>query len=44
MILTDANLLLYACNVDASEHDTSRQWLETQLSGARSVLLRVAEP
>jgi uncharacterized protein len=33
MILTDANLLLYAYNVDAIEHDTSRQWLETQLSG-----------
>ena len=34
MILTDANLLLYAYNIDAAEHDTSRQWLETQLSGA----------
>ena len=33
MILTDANLLLYAYNVDAAEHDTSRQWLEKQLSG-----------
>ena len=33
MILTDANLLLYAYNVDAAEHDTSRQWFETQLSG-----------
>jgi uncharacterized protein len=33
MILTDANLLLYAYNIDAAEHDTSRQWLETQLSG-----------
>ena len=33
MILTDANLLLYAYNVDAAEHKTSRQWLETQLSG-----------
>ena len=33
MILTDANLLLYAYNVDAAEHDTARQWLETQLSG-----------
>ena len=33
MILTDANLLLYAYNVDAAEHDASRQWLETQLSG-----------
>src|ERR1044072_921542 len=33
MILTDANLLLYAYNVDAAEHAASRQWLETQLSG-----------
>ena len=33
MILTDANLLLYAYNIDAAEHDTSRQWLEAQLSG-----------
>jgi len=33
MILTDANLLLYAYNLDAAEHGTSRQWLETQLSG-----------
>jgi toxin-antitoxin system PIN domain toxin len=33
MILTDANLLLYAYNIDAVEHGTSRQWLETQLSG-----------
>jgi len=33
MILTDANLLLYAYNVDAAEHDTARQWLQTQLSG-----------
>jgi toxin-antitoxin system PIN domain toxin len=34
MILTDANLLLYAYNVDAAEHETSRRWLETQLSGS----------
>lgn len=34
MILTDANLLLYAYNVDAIEHDASRRWLETQLSGS----------
>jgi toxin-antitoxin system PIN domain toxin len=34
MILTDANLLLYAYNVDATEHVASRQWLETQLSGS----------
>jgi toxin-antitoxin system PIN domain toxin len=32
MILTDANLLLYAYNADASEHEQSRRWLEQQLS------------
>jgi len=32
MILTDANLLLYAYNRDAAEHDAARQWLEGQLS------------
>ena len=32
MILTDANLLLYAYNRDAAEHVTARQWLEAQLS------------
>jgi toxin-antitoxin system PIN domain toxin len=34
MILTDANLLLYAYNADVAEHDISREWLETQLSGS----------
>ncbi len=34
MILSDANLLLYAYNTDATEHYISRHWLETQLSGA----------
>lgn len=32
MILTDANLLLYAYNHDAAEHDAARQWLEEQLT------------
>jgi toxin-antitoxin system PIN domain toxin len=32
MILTDANLLLYAYNVDAAEHKAARLWLEEQLS------------
>lgn len=32
MILTDANLLLYAYNRDAAEHDTAREWFEGQLS------------
>jgi toxin-antitoxin system PIN domain toxin len=32
MILTDANLLLYAYNTDAAEHADARRWLEGQLS------------
>jgi toxin-antitoxin system PIN domain toxin len=32
MILTDANLLLYAYNADAAEHADARRWLEGQLS------------
>jgi toxin-antitoxin system PIN domain toxin len=32
MILTDTNLLLYAYNVDAAEHQAARLWLEEQLS------------
>lgn len=32
MILTDANLLLYAYNVDAPDHKPARLWLEAQLS------------
>ena len=32
MILTDANLLLYAYNRDAAEHAGALQWLEEQLS------------
>lgn len=32
MILTDANLLLYAYNRDATEHEVARTWLEEQLS------------
>src|ERR1051325_8711870 len=33
MILVDANLLLYAYNPRADQHDASRQWLEAALSG-----------
>jgi hypothetical protein len=33
MILIDANLLLHAYNPRAAEHDASRAWLETTLSG-----------
>jgi toxin-antitoxin system PIN domain toxin len=32
MILTDANLLLYAYNRDAAEHGAARLWLEERLS------------
>ncbi len=32
MILSDANLLLYAYNTDAPEHDQARQWLEESFS------------
>ena len=33
MILVDANLLLYAYNPRAAEHDASREWFESVLSG-----------
>lgn len=33
MILVDANLLLYAYNPRAADHDASRRWLEASLSG-----------
>ena len=33
MILIDANLLLYAYNPRAAEHDVSKRWLEAALSG-----------
>ncbi|MCR4373953.1 MAG: PIN domain-containing protein [Acidobacteria bacterium] len=32
MILVDANLLLYAANHAAPEHETARAWLDSQLS------------
>jgi uncharacterized protein len=31
--LVDANILIYAVNSDAEHHETSRQWLESALSG-----------
>ena len=37
MILVDANLLLYAYNPRAVEHEASRTWLEATLSGSRLV-------
>lgn len=37
MILIDANLLLYAYDPDAAQHDASRRWLEDRLSGGELV-------
>ena len=37
MILVDANLLLYAYHEGAEQHDESRQWLESMLSGTELV-------
>jgi toxin-antitoxin system PIN domain toxin len=37
MTLVDANLLLYAANRSAPEHERARQWLDTQLSGSARV-------
>ena len=37
MILVDANLLLYAANRSAPEHDAARSWLDAGLSGTARV-------
>ena len=37
MILIDANLLLYAYDPRAAEHEKSKQWLEETLSGSQLV-------
>ena len=37
MTLVDANLLVYAANVDAPEHERARAWLEERLNGAERV-------
>lgn len=37
MILVDANLLLYAANRSAPEHELARVWLDEQLSGTTQV-------
>jgi uncharacterized protein len=37
MILVDANLLLYAANRSAPEHDRARAWLDAQLNGTTRV-------
>jgi predicted nucleic acid-binding protein len=34
MILVDANLLLYACDSSASQHQAAKRWLEAAFSGA----------
>lgn len=38
-MIVDANVLLYAIDVDARHHAASRRWLEEALSGSRPVLL-----
>jgi len=37
VILVDANLLLYAANRDAPEHERARAWLDEQLNGTTRV-------
>ena len=37
MMLVDANLLLYAANRAAPEHDVAARWLEAQLNGDERV-------
>ena len=37
MILVDANLLLYAANHSAPEHETARAWLDARLGGTARV-------
>jgi toxin-antitoxin system PIN domain toxin len=37
VILVDANLLLYAVNLDAPEHGRAKPWLDAALSGATRV-------
>lgn len=37
MRLVDANVLLYAVNADAKEHDRARVWFEASLNGRETV-------
>ncbi len=37
MYVVDANVLLYAVNRDAPNHQAAREWLDTALSGAEDV-------
>jgi uncharacterized protein len=39
LILVDANLLVYAWQEDAPEHERARAWLESRLSGVEGVAL-----
>lgn len=39
MILPDVNLLVYAYNADAPDHQAARSWLESVLSETRAVAL-----
>ena len=39
MTLPDANLLIYAVNADAKEHEHARAWLESLLSGSDDTAL-----
>lgn len=36
-MIVDANVLLYACNVDDPRHPSARSWLETALNGETRV-------
>lgn len=37
MIVPDANMVLYAYNADASEHDVARKWWQSALTSAETV-------
>ena len=37
MIIVDANLLIYAVNMDSPNHQAARRWLENVLSGTERV-------
>ncbi len=37
MIVVDVNLLIYAVNSDAPDHQRARQWLESAIAGSQTV-------
>lgn len=39
MLLVDANVLIYAVNQSAREHDVARDWLRSALAGTEAVAL-----